>query len=106
MLEKEIEAYLVREVKKHDGVAYKFTSPANRGVPDRIVVLPGGQIFFVEVKNEKGRLSALQTQTIKKLRELECNVLVVFSKSDVDEFISMVSDLVETHQLTAALNEE
>ena len=47
-------------VKALGGVAYKFTSPAHRGVADRIVCLPDGQTWFVEVKTEGGRLSALQ----------------------------------------------
>ena len=40
MLEKEIEKILVTEVKKLGGKAYKFVSPGNSGVPDRIVIFP------------------------------------------------------------------
>ncbi|MDI5754298.1 VRR-NUC domain-containing protein, partial [Salmonella enterica subsp. enterica serovar Montevideo] len=43
-----IEKHLVAEVKKAGGVAYKFISPGHRSVPDRIVLLPGGRIVFVE----------------------------------------------------------
>lgn len=45
-----IERHLVNEVKKAGGIAYKFTSPGRRGVPDRIVLLPNGKIIFVECK--------------------------------------------------------
>ena len=41
MLEREIEKKLVDGVRKLGGRAYKFVSPGNDGVPDRIVVLPG-----------------------------------------------------------------
>ena len=51
MLESEIEKYLVKRVKQIGGKAYKFTSPAHRGVPDRILVLPRGHVIFCEVKN-------------------------------------------------------
>lgn len=57
MKESEIEARLVRGVKALGGVAYKFVSPGNVGVPDRLVVLPGGRVIFVELKAEGGRLS-------------------------------------------------
>ena len=50
MKESEIEARLVRGVKALGGVAYKFVSPGNVGVPDRVVVLPGGRVIFVELK--------------------------------------------------------
>lgn len=46
-----IEKHLVAEVKKAGGVAYKFISPGHRSVPDRIVLLPGGRIVFVECKH-------------------------------------------------------
>lgn len=54
MKESEIEARLVRGVKALGGVAYKFVSPGNVGVPDRVVVLPGGRVIFVELKAEGG----------------------------------------------------
>ncbi|MEQ4654734.1 VRR-NUC domain-containing protein [Providencia rettgeri] len=57
-----IEKYLVNEVKKAGGIAYKFISPGRRGVPDRIVLLPNGKIIFVECKapGEKPRPDQLR----------------------------------------------
>ena len=52
MRESELEARLVRGVKAAGGVAYKFVSPGSVGVPDRLVVLPGGKVVFVELKAE------------------------------------------------------
>lgn len=57
MRESDIERRLVQGVKKLGGRAYKFVSPGNVGVPDRLVVLPGGVVLFVEVKAPDGRLS-------------------------------------------------
>ena len=50
MREKIIEEKLTKAVKQNSGVCWKFTSPGTAGVPDRIVLMPGGRIAFVEVK--------------------------------------------------------
>ena len=50
MRERDVERYLRERVKQLGGRAYKFVSPGNNGVPDRIVMLPGGKLFFVELK--------------------------------------------------------
>lgn len=52
-LEKQVEVYLCREVKALGGECYKWSSPNNRGVPDRIAVLPNGDVWFLELKREK-----------------------------------------------------
>ena len=56
MLEKEIERRMVQMVKQRGGLCYKFVSPSNPGVPDRIIITPDGKIIFVELKTEIGRL--------------------------------------------------
>jgi hypothetical protein len=86
-LERDIEAYLVKRVKALGGYAYKFVSPSNRGVADRLVVLPG-VVWFVEVKAEGGRLSPLQTLFIEQMKRLDQNVIVVWNKEDVDRWIA------------------
>ena len=48
MLEREVEKKLVDGVRRMGGRAYKFVSPGNDGVPDRIVVLPDTAPMFVE----------------------------------------------------------
>ena len=77
MLEKEIEKILVVEVKKLGGKAYKFVSPGNSGVPDRIVIFPKKPPVFVELKTDTGVLTNLQTVQVKRLRELGQTVEVV-----------------------------
>ena len=46
MIEKDIEKYLVRQVKQMGGLALKFVSPNMAGVPDRIVMISKGTIYF------------------------------------------------------------
>ena len=90
MLEKEVEKYLVREVKKIGGVSFKFISPSNAGVPDRIVILPMGKVVFVELKTDKGKLSKLQTAQIRKISELGAEVKVLYGIEGVRKFINEI----------------
>ena len=87
MTEKEIENYLVRKIKNKKGVAYKFTSPGNSGVPDRICMLPNGKIFFVELKSPGKKPRALQVNQIRKITNLGQRVYVVDSKEMVDRVL-------------------
>lgn len=87
MREKEIEQYLVKKVKEIGGKAFKFVSPGNAGVPDRMVCLPGGRIFFVELKAPGCKTTALQDLQIKKLYDLGFNVMVTDNKETIDRLI-------------------
>lgn len=92
MREKDIEAVLVREVKRMGGRAYKWTSPGNDGVPDRIVILPNRNPIFVELKTEKGKLSELQRVQIRRLRELGQDVRVLYGLDAVERFLGGCRD--------------
>jgi hypothetical protein len=91
LLEKDVEAYLVRLVKKIGGTAYKFTSPARRSVPDRMVLLPGARIYFVEVKTDTGRLTVNQRRELTRLEKLGFPVRVVYGKGEVSKFIEEIT---------------
>lgn len=79
MRESTIEKALVERVKALGGMCEKFTSPSRRGVPDRLVTLPGGRIVFVELKATGGKLSALQQRDHARRRALGCSVFVIDS---------------------------
>ena len=70
MKESELERILVEEVRKEGGRAYKWVSPGNDGVPDRIVIFPGGEIYFIELKADGGRIRPLQKIQIDLLLNL------------------------------------
>lgn len=91
MLERQIEAYLVKKVKELGGIAYKFVSPAHRGVADRVVVLPGGGVVFVELKSPTGRLSPLQEVFARDMERLGQNYIMLKSREEVDAFAKAVS---------------
>ncbi|CDM90233.1 VRR-NUC domain-containing protein [Xenorhabdus bovienii] len=76
-----IENHLVKEIKKAGGIAYKFVSPGRRSVPDRICVLPGGRILFVECKAPGEKPRPDQIREHERLRALGCEVVILDSKN-------------------------
>ena len=83
MREKEIENYLVKKVKKLGGICFKFVSPGNAGVPDRIVIKEG-KMVFVELKAPGKSVRALQRLQIDKLLKHGQTVYVADSKEKID----------------------
>lgn len=94
MTEKQVEQRLVNGVKALGGSAYKFVSPGNVGVPDRLVVMPGGRVFFVELKTDNGRLSKMQARQMERLMELRQQVECLHGRGDVDRFLKKLEALV------------
>lgn len=90
--ESSIERILARKVKKMGGLAVKFVSPGLDGVPDRIVLLPGRKIAFVELKAPGKKLRALQEKRKRQLESLGFSVYVI----DGVEQIGGVLDEVRT----------
>lgn len=80
-----VEARFVKSVKAHGGLAYKFTSEMNRGVSDRIVILPG-QVWFVEIKRENGKLTPLQKAFQQQMARYGLNHFVVFGLNGINDF--------------------
>jgi hypothetical protein len=87
MTEAEIERYFVWAVRRTGGVAYKFSSPTQRGVADRIACLPDGKTWFVELKRPGGRLSPLQELFAQEMARLGQNYACLWSKEDVDAWL-------------------
>lgn len=102
-LEKEIEAKLKAELENLGCLVLKFVSPGNAGVPDRLVLLPGGVVFFVELKNERGRLAPLQRAWRERLRRQGCLYALVRSEADAAKFVQEVGETVELSRLKKPL---
>lgn len=77
MLEKILERKITSKAKQLGFLTYKFSSPANRGVPDKIFITPTGKIFFIEFKSTKGKLTELQKHEITNLWNYQINTHVV-----------------------------
>ena len=82
--EKAIEAYLVRKVKDLGGVCLKYSNPGVVGYPDRVVLLPGGFVVWVELKSKGRKPNRVQQLRIDQLRAMGHNVAVVDGKDQVD----------------------
>jgi hypothetical protein len=88
MKESTIEKHLVAQVKALGGMAYKFTSPAHRGVADRVVCLPDGQTWFVELKAPSGRLSELQKIFAEDMARMNQRYVCLWSKEQIEEWLN------------------
>lgn len=97
MKESQIEKYLVRKVKEHGGLCYKFTSPGNPGVPDRLIILPDGRTIYVELKTEVGRLANIQKWQRSEMEKRGADVRVLYGMEAVKAFLREVfGDAVHT----------
>lgn len=93
ILERDIESALKRRVEYCGGKCIKFVAVSESGIPDRIVLLPGGKVIFVELKRPYGgRLSAIQKYQLDKLKSLGCNAAVVRNYKDIDMLLEEYKD--------------
>ena len=88
MRESEIEAYFVWTVERAGGTTYKFKSPTQRGVSDRLACMPDGSTWFVELKTKGGRLSPLQQRFAQTMTALQQNYACLWTKEGIDEWIT------------------
>lgn len=90
LLEKNVESYLVREVEKKGGQAFKFNSTKS-GMPDRLILMPGGKAYFVEMKAPGEKPRPLQEKRISELRKLGFRVDVIDTVEKIFKFVEEVS---------------
>jgi len=90
MREKTIEEKLVKKAKERGGVALKFVSPGFDGMPDRIVILPGGYVGFVEVKAPGKKARPLQLSRHSLLMRLGCKVYVLDNTEQIGEILDEI----------------
>lgn len=92
MKEATIERKLVSAAKLRGGICTKWVSPGYDGVPDRIVLLPGGKIGFVEVKALGKKPRPLQTARHKTLMKLGFRVFVIDSPEQIGEVLDEIEN--------------
>lgn len=88
MNEKEVEQRLVTAVKEAGGWCPKFISPGTDGMPDRIILMPGGHIAFVEVKAPGKKPRKLQIRRHVRLRHLGFLVFVLDDPAEIPGIIA------------------
>jgi|GEM_PF-669489 len=82
-----LESRLVHEVEKRGGLCWKFTSPGTVGVPDRLVIAPGGKVAFVEMKAPRGKLQPIQRKRADELIARGAKWYLLKSNQDILIFL-------------------
>ena len=90
--EKQIEHALTLMVKARGGIAPKFVSPSFAGMPDRLVLLPGGVFAFAELKAPGMKPRALQLARHRLLKNLGFKVYVI---DGIEQIEGLLNELVE-----------
>ena len=90
MLERFIEQKLVARVRREGGLCPKFVSPGSDGRPDRLVLMPGGKIAFVELKAPGQKPRPLQLQRHAQLRDLGFIVYVIDDPVQIPEMLELL----------------
>lgn len=89
--EKQIEQKLVRAVRAAGGIAPKFVSPGLDGVPDRLILLPGGRLAFAELKAPGRHPRPLQLRRIEQLRQLGFRVYIIDNTNQIGGVLNEIS---------------
>jgi hypothetical protein len=90
MNEKQLEKKLREAVSQKGGIALKFTSPNCCGVPDRIILMPGGVLRFAELKSPGRKPAPLQQAFMAKLQSLGFSVCVIDSQAALLQFLAQL----------------
>lgn len=90
-LESSIEAFFRDEVRKAGGIALKLV-PTSKGIPDRLVILPGGHIYFVELKQARGKTSPAQDVWHERLRDRGARVYVLSGRGQVVSWLRQMAE--------------
>ena len=87
MTESVLQAKLIRKLRAVGWLAYKWTSPGRRGIPDLIVFAPDGKAYAIEVKTATGRVSMFQDREIARLLQQNVYACVIRSEEQLGELI-------------------
>ena len=93
MREKNVESAFINAVKGQGGLALKLVSPGFIGMPDRLVIFPGGIIAFVEVKAPGKKPGALQLSRHRLLKRFGFRVYIL---DNIDDIGGMIDEIRTT----------
>ncbi len=97
--ERDVEKYLRRNLGSLGCLFLKWVSPGEDGVPDRILIMPGGKICFVEVKTDTGHMTGLQMMWQRKLRKMGCSAVTVYGMTGAKELIEVVKAMLKVKEV-------
>ena len=90
-LESALEERLRFAIRSRRGRLYKL-APTEKGIPDRLVLLPQGRMYLVELKTVTGRLSPKQKHIHAQARELGTDVVTLYGRHEIDEWVARFTD--------------
>jgi len=90
MNEKLIERKLREAIKQKGGLALKIFAPFFTGMPDRLILLPGGRVEFVELKSTGDNQTPRQRIVTKLLRKLGFNVSLIDDQTKLTAFLNSI----------------
>ena len=91
MTESQLERWLGKRLKNIGCLYFKFVSPGNDGMPDRIIITSHGHIIFAELKSESGMPSAIQRLRLSQLRRWRCDARLVVGMHDAMKLLEDIS---------------
>lgn len=91
--EKVLERKLSAFVKQSGGWCIKFLPFLISGLPDRICLMPGGKVFFAEIKTTKKSPTKIQLVVHKKITNLGFKVLIIESSEDIEYYKPLIKNL-------------
>lgn len=98
-LEADLEKLFYRLVQSRGGWAVKLSAPAmpgraygaSNGLPDRMVLWPGGTVDLVELKTSRGKLSAKQKDWHLRAAGLGTFVWTLYGEAHIREWVAFAS---------------
>ena len=90
--EKNLEARLVREIERRGGMALKYTSQYHRGIPDRVILMPYGRIYFVELKSTGKKPTKLQAHAIDEINSLGFPAWIIDSTPELERLLLCIDN--------------
>lgn len=91
MLEKNIQAAIIKQLEKSGWLVIKLIQTTMNGIPD-LLALRDGTAVFIEVKRPGGKVSPLQTFRIEQIKEKHFQVIVAYHQSDVNHLCQESSE--------------
>jgi hypothetical protein len=90
MRESALEQRFNRKVQQRGGQSYKICPEYCAGIPDRMVLMPGGRLYLVELKADDGALRPIQRVWHERARELGTTVVVLQGNAEVDAWLESI----------------
>ena len=90
MNEKLLEKKLVKGIKERKGFCLKFIPTYANGFPDRIIIMPGNRVYFVELKTTGKHLGPLQVVWCERLLRMGCVWFLIDDEDKLKSFLNYV----------------